>query len=139
MNRKALLAALLLLSISGMMLHYRIHRFMVPDKTDPSVYVMDSTKFLAFLLPLIDVVVVTGLFLSRRTAVYGYLLNGLLVIYGTVLMGHYSIAEIIARSIPPADWLIKSTLPDIGISWADFLVGKILYDETMRNAPHSSP
>ncbi|MGC2063056.1 MAG: hypothetical protein WA610_08755 [Thermodesulfovibrionales bacterium] len=136
MSRKALLAALLLLAISGMMLHYRIHRFMVPDKIIPSVYVMDSTKFLAFLLPLIDVVVVTGLFLSRRTAAYGYLLNGLLVIYGTVLMGHYSIAEIMARSIPPGDWLIKTTLPDIGISWADFLVGKILYDETMRSAPH---
>lgn len=135
-HKKALLAALLLLAISGMMLHYRIHKFMVPDKTIPSVYVIDNTKFLAFLLPLIDVVVVTGLFLSRRTAVYGYLLNGLLIIYGTVLMGHYSIAEIMARSIPPADWLTKSTLPDIGISWADFLVGKILYDETMRNAPH---
>lgn len=136
MNKKVLLAALLLLSISGMMLHYRIHKFMVPDRTIPSAYVIDSTKFLAFLLPLIDVVVVTGLFLSRRTAIYGYLLNGLLVIYGTILMGHYSIAEIMARGIPPADWLIKSTLPDIGISWADFLVGKILYDETMRNAPH---
>ncbi|MBA4371863.1 MAG: hypothetical protein C0402_03265 [Thermodesulfovibrio sp.] len=136
MNKRALLAALLLLALSGMMLHYRIHRFMVPDRTIPSVYVMDSTKFLAFLLPLIDVIVVTGLFLSRRTVVYGYLLNGLLVIYGTVLMGHYSIAEIMARAIPPADWLIKSTVPDIGISWADFLVGKILYDETMRNAPH---
>lgn len=107
---------------------------MVPDTNDPSVYVLDSTKFLAFLLPLIDVVVVTGLFLSRRTAVYGYLLNGLLVIYGTVLMGHYSVAEIMARAIPPADWLIRSTLPDIGICWADFLVGRILYDETLRNA-----
>lgn len=136
MHKKALLTALLLLSVSGMMLHYRVHRFMVPDRTDPSVYVMDSTKFLAFLLPLIDVVVVTGLFLSRRTVVYGYLLNGLLVIYGTVLMGHYSIAEIMARAIPPADWILKSTLPDIGISWADFLVGKILYDETMRHDPH---
>lgn len=136
MNKKVLLAALLLLSISGIMLHYRIHKFMVPDRTVPSAYVIDSTKFLAFLLPLIDVVVVTGLFLSRRTAIYGYLLNGLLVIYGTILMSHYSIAEIMARGIPPADWLIKSTLPDIGISWADFLVGKILYDETMRNAPN---
>lgn len=136
MHKKALLTALLLLALSGMMLHYRIHKFMVQDKTTPSVYVFDSTKFLAFLLPLIDVIVVTGLFLSRRTAVYGYLLNGLLVIYGTVLMGHYSIAEIIARTIPPADWLVKSTLPDIGINWADFLVGKILYDETMRHTPH---
>lgn len=133
MNRKALLTVLLLLAVSGLLLHYRIHRFMVPDRTIPAAYVVDGTKFLGFLLPLLDVVVVTGLFLSRRTAVYGYLLNGLLVIYGTVLMGHYSIAEILARSIPPADWLIKSTLPDIGICWADFLVGKLLYEETMRN------
>ncbi len=138
MNRRALLAALVLLSLSGMLLHYRIHSFMVPDKNMPSVARFDGTKFLSFLFPLIDVVVVTGLFLSRKTAPYAYLLNGLIVIYGTVLMTHYSMAEIVARSIPPSDWVLKSTLPDIAVNWADFFVGKALYDEIMR-APRPAP
>jgi hypothetical protein len=132
MNRKILLAALFLLAVAGMMLHYRIHNFMVPDKSNPGVFLFDGTKFLSFLFPLIDVIVVTILFLSRKTAVYGFLLNGILVIYGTVFMAHFSIAEIVAKSIPANSWLLKSTLPDVGIAWADFFVGKALYDLYMR-------
>jgi len=29
-------------------------------------------------------------------------------------------------------WLLKSTLPDIGIAWADFFAGKALYDLTVE-------
>lgn len=128
MKKGTLLTALFLLAASGLMLHLRIHFFMVPDKLHPGEYIFNNTKLLASLLPLIDVIVVTALFVNRKTAVYGYLLNGLIVIYGSILMAHYSIAEIIAKSIPFPAMLIKSTLPDIGIAWADFLVGKALYD-----------
>jgi hypothetical protein len=105
---------------------------MVPDKLNPENLIFDSTKFLATLFPLIDAMIVTLLFTSRKTAVYGYLLNGLIVIYGTILMGHYSIAEMTAKSIPLDKMLLRSTLPDIGIAWADFLVGKALYDSFME-------
>jgi hypothetical protein len=132
MKKGTLLTALFLLAASGLMLHLRIHFFMVPDKLHPGAFIFDGTKLLASLLPLIDVIVVTALFMSRKTAVYGYLLNGLIVIYGTVLMAHYSIAEITAKSIPLQAMLLKSTLPDIGIAWADFFVGKALYDLHMK-------
>jgi hypothetical protein len=132
MTRKALFTALVLLAVSGLMLHYRIHNFMVPDALNPGNFRFDATKFLAFLFPLIDVIVVTALFTSRKTSVYGYLLNGIIVIYGTVFMAHYSIAEFTAKSVPPGDWLLKSTLPDIGICWADFFVGKALYDLSIK-------
>ncbi len=128
MTKKILLLTLVLLAVSGLFLHYRIHSFMVPDQSNPGIVVFDATKFLSFIFPVIDVVVVTLLFTSRKTAVYGYLLNGLIVIYGTVFMAHFSIAEISAKAIPPGAWLLKSTLPDIGIAWADFFVGKALYD-----------
>ena len=105
---------------------------MVADKLHPGSLVFDSTKFFAALFPLIDVVVVTALFLSRRTAAYGYLLNGLLVIYGTIFMAHFSIAEMIAKSIPVQSMVLKSTLPDIMIAWADFFVGKALFDLYVR-------
>jgi hypothetical protein len=131
MSRKALLSALFLLAVSGLLLHLRIHNYMVADPLT-GVKHFDGTRFLAFIFPLIDVVVVTALFMSKRTSVYGYLLNGIIVIYGTVFMAHYSIAELTAKSAPLQAWLMKSTLPDIGIAWADFFVGKVLYDISMR-------
>ncbi len=132
MKKNSLLAALFLMAASGLMLHYRIHNFIIPDRLHPGSYQFDGTRFLATLLPLIDVLLVTGLFMSRRTAAYGYLLNGLLVIYGTILMAHFSIADIIAKSVPLQSMLLKSTLPDIGIAWADFFAGKALYDLYMK-------
>jgi hypothetical protein len=132
MKKNSLLTALFLLAISGLLLHYRIHNFMVADRLNPGGFIFDSPKFMATLFPLIDVVLVTALFMSRRTAVYGYLLNGLIVIYGTIFMAHFSIAEIAAKSIPFPAMLLKSTLPDIGIAWGDFFVGKALYDLHMK-------
>jgi len=132
MKKYTLLTALFLFAVSGLMLHFRIHNFMIADKSIPGNFVFDSTRFLATLFPLIDVVLVTALFMSRKTATYGYLLNGLIVIYGTVFMAHFSISEIIAKSVPLSSMLLKSTLPDIGIAWGDFFVGKALYDLYMK-------
>lgn len=128
MNRRNLLIILVLLGVAGLMLHFRIHNFMVVDKLHPGILTFSRTLFLASIFPLTDVVAVTILFMSRRTAVYGFLLNGLIVIYGTIFMAHFSIAASIAAHAPPADWIIKSLLPDIGIAWADFFAGKALYD-----------
>ncbi len=126
--KNKLILVLVLLALAGLMLHFRIHPFIVQDKMNPENYVFDSTKFLATLLPLIDLFIVTLLFTSGRTAVYGYLLNGMLVIYGTIFMMHYSIAEMLAKSIPLGEMVLRSTLPDIAIAWADFFAGKMLYD-----------
>ncbi|MBI4689718.1 MAG: hypothetical protein HY754_05585 [Nitrospirae bacterium] len=93
---------------------------------------IDPAMFLSFIFPLTDVVVVTFLFMRRNTAVYAFLLNGLIVIYGTVFMAHFSISEIVSKSLPINEWLLKSTLPDIGIAWGDFFIGKALYDLHMR-------
>jgi hypothetical protein len=128
MKKSTLMTILVLLAVSGLLLHYRIHNFMVADKLHPGSFVFDGSKFFATFFPLIDAILVTALFMSRKTAVYGYLLNGLIVIYGTVFMAHFSMAEMAAKSIPLQAMFLKSTLPDIGIAWADFFVGKALYD-----------
>ncbi len=120
--------SLFILAVSGLLLHYRIHNFMVHDKFVPEIVRFDGTRFLSFIFPVIDVIVVTALFTSRKTSVYGYLLNGMIVIYGTVFMAHYSIAEFTAKAVPAGEWFLKSTIPDIGIAWADFFIGKALYD-----------
>ncbi len=132
MTKRTLLITLFLLAASGLLLHYRVHNFMVPDKLNPAIVRFSSTRFLSFIFPLIDVIVVTGLFMSRKTAVYGYLLNGLIVIYGNVFMAHFSIAELTSKSAPLGDWFLKSTLPDIGIAWCDFFVGKAFYDISLK-------
>ena len=132
MKKNTLVIALFLLALSGLMLHFRIHNFMIADKLHPGTFLFDPTKFLATLFPLVDVILVTALFMSRKTAVYGYLLNGLIVIYGTIFMVHFSISEMIVKSIPLSSMLLKSTLPDIGIAWGDFFIGKALYDLYIR-------
>ncbi len=128
MNKSTLIPALFLSALASLMLHYRIHPFMVVDPLHPGVSVFDGTHFLASFFSLTDLLVVTTLFMSRRTAAYGYLLNGLIVIYGTIFMAHFSIAEIMAKGIPFPAMILKSTLPDIGLAWCDFLIGKALYD-----------
>lgn len=136
MKKNTLLLALFLLALSGLALHLRIHNFMVASPLQPTLTVFDPTRFMAALFPLLDVVAVTALFASRRTATYGYLLNGLLVIYGTIFMAHFSIAEMVAKSLPLSSLLLKSTLPDIGIAWGDFFVGKALYDFYLKGGGH---
>ena len=132
MKKNTLLIALFLIALSGFFLHYRIHPFMVADSTHPGVYVFDLKRFFASFFSLLDVLVVTGLYLSRRSAAYGYLLNGLLVIYGTLFMAHFSVADIMTKGTPFPLMFLKSTLPDIGIAWADFLIGKALYDAWVK-------
>lgn len=128
MKKTTLLAALVLMAVSGLLLHYRIHNFMAPDRLHPGNFAFNGSLFLATLFPLIDVVLVTALFLSRKTAAYGYLLNGLLVIYGTIFMAHFSIAQALAKHASLHLAILNSTLPDILTLWADFFVGKALYD-----------
>lgn len=134
MKKKSYVAVLFLLAISGLLLHLRIHPFMIQNPNIPGEKIFDFTRFLATILPLIDVIFVTILFSFRKTAVYGYLLNGLIVIYGTILMAHFSINEMIVKNLPIQAMILKSTLPDIGIAWGDFFVGKLLYDLYMKGA-----
>jgi len=130
-NRKTLLAALFLMACAALLLHLRIHPVFAPDKAHPGNLLFRGSFVAASLLPLVDVVLVTVLFASRRTAVYGHLLNGLIVVYGTVLMGHFSIAGLLPKDPPLTDWILKSTLPDIALAWADFAIGTVLYRSWM--------
>ncbi len=131
-TKRVLLLALLLLALGGFFLHFRIHPFMVQDKVNPALFRFSGTNFLAFLFPLTDVVIVTMLFAFRTTAVLGFLLNGLIVIYGTIFMTHFSIAQMTSQHLSVQAGLLKALLPDIAVLWADFFVGKALYDLQSR-------
>lgn len=83
----------------------------------------------AMLIPLLaglcDVLLVTALFLRRETAKMAYLLNGLLVIYGIVTMGHYGLVK--GAQVGGLTGLVGMA-PVSAVLFADFLVGKALFD-----------
>ncbi|MBE0616454.1 MAG: hypothetical protein IH608_00820 [Proteobacteria bacterium] len=130
-ERRALLTALFLLALAASALHLAAHPMFVPDQTHPGVTLFRGSFVSATLLPLVDLVLVTWLFTSRHTAALGYLINGLIVIYGSVLMGHFAIVSLAALAAKPAtfvEYFFKSMILDIAIAWADFFVGKALYE-----------
>ena len=131
--RHLLFIALVLMAVAALYLHLRIHPFLMPDKENPGQTLFRGSFVAASLFPLLDLVVVSLLFTSRRTAVYGYVLNGMLVIYGTVLMAHISMVKLSVELPQPFYLLLfKSTLPDIVLAWADFFVGAALYHMWLR-------
>jgi hypothetical protein len=111
-----LLIGLLTLSIGGLLLHSRIH----PVKTNYSNLVPAVSGVLS-------VLVVPLLFCFRRSIAYGYVLNGFLVIIGTITMTHFSIAH----WPNPATFrgvLVNTLLADILILWGKFFIGKSIFD-----------
>ena len=126
--RHLLFTALVLMATGALYLHLRVHPFLVPDKVNPGQTLFMGSFVAASLFSLLDLVVVSLLFTRRLTAVYGYLLNGMIVIFGTVLMTHFSIGKLsVDPSLPLYLLLFRSTLPDIALAWADFLVAATLY------------
>ena len=133
-ERRALLATLFLFALAATILHLAAHPVFAPDKDHPGASVFRPSFVSATLLPLLDLALVTWLFRAGRTAAYGYLLNGLIVIFGTVLMGHLGITRlaVLPASAPLVEWVFKSNGVDIILAWADFFAGKALYDSWMR-------
>jgi hypothetical protein len=114
--KSTLLIGLLVLSIGGLLLHSRIH----PVGANHSNLVPAISGLLA-------VLVVPLLFCFRKTTAYGYVLNGFMVITGTITMSHFSIAHWPNPATVQAV-LLNTLLADILILWSKFFVGKSLFD-----------
>jgi len=98
------------------MLHLRIH----PASKSTS-------NFVPLISGILSVIVVPLLFSSKKTVSYGYVLNGFLVIIGTVAMAHFALRN---WPQPPSleSILLKTTFPDIMVLWTKFFIGKALFD-----------
>ena len=120
-QRLQLWVALAVLAIGASMLHFRIH----PPK--------DLTYLWPNLFSLIDLVLVSALFLSRGTALLGLLLNSFLAFLGIIMMADFSISATLAgqMKVMPGQnffgWLLLTTFSDIMILVADFFIGLALY------------
>ena len=127
-QRRQLWVALAALAVGATMLHFRIHP---PD---------ELTDLWPNLFSVIDLVLVSALFLFRGTALVGLLLNSFLAFLGIIMMADYSLSATLAGQVkvmPGADffgWLLATTFPDIMIALADFLVGLALYRAILADA-----
>jgi len=121
-QRTTLWVALVSLALGATLLHYRVH---TPGE--------DPTDLWPNLFSVIDLVLVSALFRFRSTALLGLLLNSFLAFLGIIMMADYSLSATLAgqmKVMPGANfcgWLLATTLPDIMIALADFLVGLALY------------
>jgi len=122
-QRRLLWTALFGLSVGAAALHFRIH-----PPTGGSTYLLANVFALA------DLVLVSTLFLSRKTVVWGLLLNSFLAFLGIILMTDYSLDATVHGWIKvsptrqPLAWLLQTTFPDVVIAAVDFLVGLALYN-----------
>lgn len=121
--RWSLWVALVLMAGGGLLLHSRIHPLYLPSDLEH----INMANLAAFMFPLIDLVLISILFMSPSTSAYGYLLNGIFAIYAAVLMGHMSIYEYLIKRPSFGTFLFTSTLPDILIAWGDFFTGCALF------------
>lgn len=111
-----LLVALTALSIGGVLLHIKIHPF------TEHIY-----GFVPFISCLLSIVLIPCLLSFRKTLDYGYVLNGMLVIIGTITMAHFSIINW-PQPVTAEAVLFNTTLADITILWAKFFIGKAIFD-----------
>ena len=71
-------------------------------------------------------------FFCPRYEQYGYVLNGMLVIIGTITMAHFSYAKL-PVPLTAGSLLLKTTLADILLLSAKFALGKALFDLKMSS------
>ena len=111
-----LLIALITLSIGGFLLHFRIHPIS-----------KNSSNLVPFISGILSILVIPLLFSFKKTIAYGYVLNGFLVIIGTIGMTHFSMVHR-PDSLTIGSILMKTTFCDILILWSKFFIGKVLFE-----------
>jgi hypothetical protein len=114
--KSVLLSALITLSLGGFLLHSRAH----PISQNP-------WNVIPAIAGILSIIVVPLLFSFRKTIASGYVLNGFLVIVGTITMAHFTIVHWPNPATLGAI-VFKTTLSDILILWGNFFIGKALFD-----------
>lgn len=111
-----LLTGLVSLALGGLLLHLRIHPISE-----------NGSNLVPVIAGLLSVCVVPFLFAFKRLVEYGYVLNGMLVIIGIVIMTHFTLVHW-PESTTAATILLKTLVPDIAILCGNFFVGKAIYE-----------
>ena len=132
-HRTQLWLAQVTMALGAVMIHYIMH-----PPHHGITYVWGT------LFPAIDLFLVSALFLSRRTAVWGLLLNSFLAFFGIIMMTDLIVVGALQGWIKtsfwdnPLRWLMESMLPNVLLAVADFFVGLVLYQLTITERPLAS-
>jgi len=114
--KKTLIVSLFFLALGGWLLHLRIHS---PVK--------DADYFIPFVAGIGSAFCLPFLFCFRPTLTVAYIINGFLVIIGTITMTHFSIVRFQGPTTA-ANIILNTLFADILILWGKFAVGKALFD-----------
>ncbi len=118
--KATLVTALFFLAAGGWLLHFHIH---------PPF--QESYNLVPFLSGIVSIVILPAMFWFRPTLAYAYVINGMLVILGTITMTHFSIVELGSPF---------GMLADIALLWGKFAVGKAVFDlEIVRDDKDLQP
>jgi hypothetical protein len=123
--RLLLVVGLAFVSLGGWLLHGRIHP---PSKL--------SVDYIPFIVGLISFTAVPIMFLFRKTVAYAYVINGMLVIIGTITMTHFSLAHP-PEQITFASVIGKTMFPDIAILFVNFILGKAIFELELLSSDNS--
>lgn len=114
--KTTLVIGLTILSLGGWLLHVKIHP-----------YSENMANLIPFITGLISIVLLPLLFSMRKTIHFAYILNGLICIFGSVTMAHFSLVKMSGPLT--IKWLfVDSLLKDIFIVWGRFAIGKAIFD-----------
>jgi len=133
MNRKTsikatLISALFILALAGFIIHTRFHPITA-----------DEDNFIPFFSGLFSIFIVTALFWFRNTVQYAYVINGFLVIIGTITMTHFSIIKF-SGPLNFITFFMNTMFLNIITLWAKFFIGKALFDlELLRSEEDPLP
>ena len=115
---RLLVLALVFLSLGGWLLHLRIHSLPVgPDgSTNPA-------NWIPFVIGLLNIVVAPILLCYARTVIVGYLMNGISVIIGTILMTTFSLSRL-PDPLGFGGLVLNTTFADTMILFGNLFVGQ---------------
>jgi hypothetical protein len=120
--RVLLVAGLFFVTLGGWMLHVRIHPLLKL-----------AANYVPFIAGLMSVTAVSAMFLFRKTLAYAYVINGMLVIIGTITMTHFSLAHP-PEHITFSTMMLNTLFPDIVVLFTNFMLGKTLFElEMLKN------
>ncbi len=118
--RGSLILALGAMSLGGLLLHLRIHPVFIEG-------VFSWTYLTPVIIGILSIVVIPCLFLKRNTSGLAYLLNGLAVIFGIIMMSHLSIISW-EGGFHISKVLLGTTLADSLILFSKFFIGKAIFE-----------
>ena len=118
---RSLALALMFMSLGGLIIHVRVH----PSIIDPMGTGVPA-NWVPFVAGLIGVFITPFLLSLPKTVIIGYLINGVSVILGAVLMSTKSLSSL-PVPLTLGDLLFKTTLADILLLFGKLFVGHQIF------------